>query len=97
VLFRSNTSNFPGRAKWEEKLFAAKQNFVAQGRVQLDTATQLAAEAEKMKDVNDPNDPRLKNLAARVQQLERVSQQSSAAFQAVIEEGKDLAGQSAAH
>jgi hypothetical protein len=32
-----------------------------------------------------------------VQQLERVSQQSSAAFQAVIEEGKDLAGQSAAH
>jgi hypothetical protein len=96
-LLEGNTSNFPGRAKWEEKLFAAKQNFVAQGRVQLDTATQLAAEAEKMKDVQDPNDPRLKNLAARVQQLERVSQQSSAAFQAVIEEGKDLAGQSAAH
>jgi hypothetical protein len=92
-----NTSNFPGRAKWEEKLFAAKQTFVAQSRDILQKSRQLQAAAEGMKDVQDPNDPRAKILTARLQSLIQESQQASAAFQAVIAEGKDLAALADSH
>jgi hypothetical protein len=92
-----NASDFPGRAKWEEKLVAAKQTFVSQIRAQLQKARQLVAEAEGMKGVQDPNDPRMKSMSVKVQQLAQDSVQYSAAFQAVIMEGKDLAAQSAAH
>jgi hypothetical protein len=92
-----NDSNFPGRAKWEEKLFAAKQTLVSQTRALLEKARQIVASAAEMKDVQDPNDPRAKSTMAKVQQLVQESQQNSAAFQAVITEGKALAAQSAAH
>jgi len=92
-----NDVNFPGRANWENKLFAAKQMFVSQLRGLLQRARQIATEAEGMKGVQDPNDPRAKSLTAKVQQLAQDSVQYSAAFQAVIMEGKDLAAQSAAH
>jgi len=91
-----NVPDFPGRAKWEEKLFAAKQTFVSQNRALLQKARQLEAAAGGMKDVQDPNDPRAKSVSAKVQQLVQESQQNSAAFQAVIAEGKDLAAQPAA-
>ena len=91
-----NLSDFPGRARWEEKLVAAKQTFVSQIRAQLQKARQLVAEAEGMKGVQDPNDPRVKRMSLKVQQLAEESVQYSAAFQAVIMEGKDLAAQPAA-
>jgi len=96
-VLKGNTTNFPGRTKWEEKLFAAKQTFVAQSRDVLQKARQLEATAEGMKDVQDPNDPRAKMVAARLQQLIQESQQASSAFQAVIEEGKDLAALADGH
>ncbi len=96
-VLEGNTSNFPGRAKWEEKLFAAKQTFVIQSRDVLQKARQLEASAEGMKDVQDPNDPRAKSMTAKLQQLLQESQQTSASFQAVIAEGKDLAALADAH
>jgi hypothetical protein len=92
-----NTPNFPGRAKWEEKLVAAKQTFVTQNRALLQKARQLEDAAGGMKDIQDPNDPRAKSMSAKVQQLVQESQQNSAAFQAVITEGRDLAAQAPAH
>ena len=89
--------NFPGRAAWEEKLFAAKQAFVTRGRVLLEKAKQIEVSAEGIKDVLDQNDPRVKSLAAKLQQLELDNQQNSAAFKAVIQEGQDLAAQSPSH
>lgn len=96
-VLEGNTTNFPGRAEWEEKLFAAKQTFVSQNRAVFQKMRQLEATAEGMKDVQDPNDPRAKSMSAKVQQLVQESQQASAKFQAVIAEGKDLAGQTGAH
>jgi hypothetical protein len=96
-VLEGNTSNFPGRAKWEEKLFSAKQTFVSQSRDVLKNARQLEAAAEGMKNAQDPSDPRVKSLTAKLQQLMLESQQASASFQAVIEEGKDLAALPAAH
>ncbi len=96
-VLEGNTSNFPGRAKWEEKLFAAKQTYVSENRAVLQKMRQLEASVEGMKDVQDLNDPRAKSMSAKVQQLVQESQQASAVFQAVIAEGKDLAGQTGAH
>lgn len=90
-VLKGNTANFPGRAKWEEKLFAAKQTFVVECRDVLQKARQLEVTAETMKDVQDPNDPRAKMVGAKLQQLIQESQQASSTFQGVIEEGKDLA------
>jgi hypothetical protein len=95
-VLEGNDSNFPGRAKWEEKLFAAKQTFVAQTRAVLQKAKQLTATAEGIKDADDPNDPRVKNLSTKLQQLVQETQQNSAAFQAVVVEGKELASHPAA-
>ena len=91
-----NTSNFPGRAKWEEKLFAAKQTFVSQNRDVLQNVKQLLSAAGAMKDVQDQNDPRAKNMASKLQQLVDETKQNAAAFQAVMEEGKELAARTAA-
>ena len=90
-VLEGNSSDFPGRAKWEEKLFAAKQTFVSQTRVILQKARQLTASSESIKDAEDPNDSRVKTLAAKLDQLVQQAQQSSAAFQAVVTEGKNLA------
>src|ERR1700691_769754 len=48
-----NEANFPGRAKWEEKLFAAKQTLASQTRAVLQKATELEAAAQGMKDIQD--------------------------------------------
>jgi hypothetical protein len=92
-----NTSNFAGRADWEAKMFAAKQAFVAENRTVLEKMRQLQASSAELKDVQDPNDPRLKSISAKLQELVQASQQYGAAFQAVVTEGKDLAAQSAVH
>jgi hypothetical protein len=97
TVLDGNNSNFPGRAKWEEQLFAAKQAFVSQGRALLQKARQLEASAEGMKDIQDPNDPRLKSFSGKLEQLVQENQQNSAAFQAVVAQGKELSTQPVAH
>ncbi len=94
-VLEGNTSNFPGRAKWEEKLFEAKQAFVSENRAVLLKLTQLQASAAGMNDIKDPNDPRAKSFNAKLTQLVQQTQENSATFQAVIAEGKALAGQQA--
>jgi hypothetical protein len=87
-----NTSKFPGREKWEDKLFAAKQTFVSQSRDTLQKAKQIDESAEGIKGTPDPNDPRVKDIVAKLQQIMQEGQQASASFQAVVAEGKALAG-----
>jgi hypothetical protein len=94
-VLQGSDADFPGRKQWEQKLFAAKQVFVAQGRALMKKANQLEVSAKGVQDAQNQNDPRARDLATRLQQLVQESVQTSAAFQAVIAEGKDLAGQSA--
>jgi hypothetical protein len=96
-VLEGNDSNFPGRAQWEAKLFAAKEKFVAQTKGILQKAQQLTASSEGIKDVQDPNDSRVKSLGAKLDQLVQEAQQDSSAFQAVVAEGKALAAQPDAH
>ena len=90
-------ADFPGRAKWEERLFAAKQTYVVQARDVIQKARQIVASAESLKGIQDQNDPRVKDMNARLQVLIREAMQTDAAFQAVMMEGRDLAAPAGAH
>ena len=94
-VLQGNEADFPGRSAWEEKLFAAKQLFVAQEHEIMTKASQFTASSEGMPGTQNPNDSRAKVLNDQLDQLMQEAQRSSAAFQAVVAEGKELAGQSA--
>ena len=92
-VLEGNDTNFAGRAKWEEKLFAAREKFVAQTGAVLQKARQITASSAAIRDVQDPNDSRVKSLGAKLDEMVQQAQQNSAAFQAVVAEGKALAAQ----
>lgn len=48
-VLRGSDADFPGREKWEERLFVAKQAYVTQGRALLQKARQIEASAENLK------------------------------------------------
>ena len=89
--------NSPGLAKWEDNLFAAKQTFVSQSRDALRKERQLQDSVEDMKGGPDPNDPRVKTIVAKLQDIMQETQQANTAFQTVITEGKGFAGQNGKH
>jgi hypothetical protein len=88
--------DFPGRAKWEERLLAARQTYVIQARDVIQKARQIVDSAESLKGNQDPSDPRVKEMSARLQTLIRDAVRTDSAFQAVMIEGRDLAAQGAA-
>lgn len=90
-------ADFPGRAKWEERLFAAKEAYVAQARDLIQKAKQIVASADSLKGAQDPNDPHVKEMSARLQTLIRDAVRTDSAFQAVLIEGRDLAAQADSH
>jgi len=96
-VLKGNEADFPGRAKWEDRMVAAKQAYVAHARELIQKARQIVASIDGLKGDLDPNDPRVKEVGARVQALVRDGVQTDAAFQAVMIEGRDLAAQPATH
>jgi hypothetical protein len=90
-------TDFPGRDRWEQRLLNAKQIYVERGRALLENAKQIQSAAESLRGVRDPKDPRVKDLTNRLQALVREGTRSDAAFQAIILEGRDLAGQALGH
>src|SRR5579862_5450665 len=61
--------DFPGRAKWEERLLAAKQDYLVHGRDLVEKARQIVSSANGLTGKPDPNDPRVKELSAQLQAL----------------------------
>ena len=90
ILGADSSSKFPGRDKWEEKLFAAKQAYVIQSRDVVLKMRQLIAASGSIKNMDDPNDPMVKNLAIRLNLVAQENQKASDSFKAVIDEGKSL-------
>jgi hypothetical protein len=91
---RGVDSDFPGRSKWEEKLYAAKLVYASQGHELVHEAKQIVALSESLRGNQNPNDPQVKDLGDRLKELVRDGVRADAAFQAVILEGRDLATQS---
>jgi hypothetical protein len=96
-VLNGKDTDFPGRAKWEDRLVAAKEAYVKQSRELIQTARQILAGADGLKGAQDPNDPRVKEMSAKLQNLVRDAVRTDSSLQAVIIEGRDLAAQPAAH
>ena len=89
--------NFPGRSQWEQKMYAAKLAYVSQGRDLIQKAKELSASAQNLQGNKNPDDPRVKDLTNKLKELVQNGTRADAAFQAVMLEGRDLAGQSSPH
>jgi hypothetical protein len=86
-------ADFLGRAKWEDRLAAAKLVYVSRIREVIQEAKEIIASSDSLKGHQDTNDPRVKEMGARLQSLVRNAVQADSDFQAVIIEGRDLAAQ----
>ncbi len=97
TILQGVDSDFPGRSKWEERLYAAKQVYVSQGRDIAQRGRQILAATDSLQGNHDPNDPRVKQVNEQLKDLVRDGVRADAAFQAVILEGRDLAKQASPH
>jgi hypothetical protein len=97
VLKEKSNVEFPGRAAWERRLFAARDAYVVQARAVLQKGRQILASAGSLKGTQDPNDPRVKEINGELQTFARDAMQTDAGLLAVINEGRDLASQPSAH
>lgn len=86
--------DFPGRSKWEQKLYAAKLVYVSEGHELIQRAKQFTASAKSLQGNKNPDDPRVKNLTMKFEEIVRDGVRADASFQAVILEGRDLASPS---
>lgn len=94
---QGDTTNFPGRADWENRLYDAKQTYVSHGRDLLRETRQLLGQAEAMERSGQAkagaSDPRVQSILQRLQVVMQDANHTEAAFEAIILEGKDLAKQ----
>lgn len=94
-LVLKSSEDFPGRRDWEYKLFAAKVSYVGRSRQLVEAMKQALTEMESLQSQShgkiDPNDPRAQELGARAQQIMKLTVDTEAAFQAVVNEGQTLA------
>jgi hypothetical protein len=98
VALQGNNVDFPSRNNWEERLFAAKQVYVAHSRELIQEMKQLLTAAQSMQSGNvNPNDPRGQTLSATAQELLQDAVRTESGFKAIVMEGQDLAKQGNPH
>jgi hypothetical protein len=90
--------DFPNRAAWEDKLFAAKQQYVSRGRELIREMRRALADAQSLRpqagqDKPSPSDPRIQEMIHHIQELIQDAVRTDAAYQAVVMEGWDRAKQ----
>jgi hypothetical protein len=94
IALQDNNVDFPHRTNWEERLFAAKQVYVAHSRELISEMKQLLTAAQAMQQGNvNPNDPSAQALSARAQELLQDAVRTESGFKAIVAEGQDLAKQ----
>jgi hypothetical protein len=96
VVLEGHDVDFPGRHAWEEKLFIAKERYVAHSRQLINEMTQLMQGAQSLQNSDAklaPDNAQAQQLAGRAQQLLSDATNTEAAFKAVMQEGLDRAAQ----
>jgi hypothetical protein len=94
VVLEGNDIDFPGRRAWEEKMFIAKEHYVAHSRQLLDEMKDLMQNAQAMQGGSAKADgPQAQGLLGRAQSLLSDAQSTEAAFKSVMQEGIDQAKQ----
>jgi len=98
VVLENNDVDFPGRRAWEEKMFVAKERYVAHSRQLLDEMKDLMQNAQAMQSGSAKADgPQAQGLMGRAQSLLSDAQNTESAFKSVMQEGIDQAKQSSRH
>jgi hypothetical protein len=103
AVLQADNVDFPGRAAWEARLVAAKQDYVEQLRDLTREARQLDASAKSLEAARaaqgalSENDPGLLQLKAKIKDLVQNAVHIDAAFQAVVMEGRNRALEASSH
>jgi hypothetical protein len=96
TVLGGNSADFPGRAEWEEKMYAEKTTYCARSR-QLIAAMKEALLRMAAMNSGDQKlssmDPKVVSLSRKTGQLMQLAQKTEAEFQSAIREGQSLAAQ----
>jgi hypothetical protein len=96
TVLGGNTADFPGRAEWEEKMYAEKTTYVARSRQLIQAmkeALLMMAQMNSGDQKLSSHDPKVTSLARKTTQLMQLAQQTEVEFQGVVNEGRALASQ----
>ncbi len=95
VALPGQNADFPSRQAWEDKLFAAKQGYIAHGRALLSEARRLLDEIKSLStnEKTPESKSKMQELSLRLRQVMQDSLQTEANFQAILVEGQKLANQ----
>jgi len=94
-----NDVDFPNRRRWEDKLYAAKQQYVSHGRELFREMRRIMSDVQSLESSQggqrkvSPDDPRAKELLRRLQEIVQDAVRTDSAYQSVVVEGWDLAKQ----
>jgi len=92
LALQGSSGDFPGRAGWEDRLWSAKETYVTQGRALLDEMREDLDTAHQLRDEHvTADDPRFKDLSAKLKAVVQKGYQLDANLSAVVLEGRDLA------
>jgi hypothetical protein len=90
------TGDFPGRAEWEEKMYAEKTAYVARSKQLIQAMKETLLQMAQMNSGDQklsPNDPKVMALTKRTTQLMQMAAKTEGEFQGVVSEGRALAKQ----
>lgn len=90
------SADFPGRKAWENRMLAARQNYVVRGKELLQSSRSLMFEMKALHDAQpnlSPTDPRVQSAVARLKADMDAAERLESSFKAVAMEGHDLAAQ----
>jgi hypothetical protein len=94
VVLEGNDNDFPGRPAWEERLYIAKEKYVAESRQLVDEMKSLMENAQSFQGPSGANkapseSPQAQELVGRAQRLLLQAKTTEANFKAVMQEGID--------
>ena len=96
VVLQENDVDFPGRRQWEDRLFVAKETYVAESRQLVDEMKSLMENAQSFQGSDGAakgtgDNPQAQALVGRAQRLLAQAKTTEANFKAVMQEGVDQA------
>jgi hypothetical protein len=95
TVLKGNTADFPGRSDWEQRLYSAKGVYIVRSRQLITSMKQTLADMEALQGDPKvtPNDPRVQELSRKTQEIMQLAARTENAFQQIVKEGQNLAGQ----
>jgi hypothetical protein len=98
AVLMENDIQFPNRQAWEDRFYAAKEQYVSHGFELIAEIRQIMAQLQTLKEAQggaklSPNDPQVQRMKQRLQEIVQEAVRTEQAYRAIIMEGWDLAKQ----